>query len=131
MRWALDTNTLIYFFKGEGNVAAELLSRPPSDIGVPSIALFELEVGIAESTSPKKRLSQLRELLKVVRVIPFDDRAAQASAGIRAGLEMKGTPIGPYDVLIAGSALAHGVTLVTRNTKEFSRVDGLSLESWF
>jgi len=67
----------------------------------------------------------------VVRVIPFDDRAAQASAGIRAGLEMKGTPIGPYDVLIAGSALAHGVTLVTRNTKEFSRVDGLSLESWF
>ena len=131
MRWALDTNTLIYFFKGEGNVAAELLSRPPSDIGVPSIALFELEVGIAKSASPKKRLSQLRELLKVVRVIPFDDRAAQASAGIRAGLEMKGAPIGPYDVLIAGSALAHGVTLVTRNTKEFSRVDGLSLESWF
>lgn len=131
MRWALDTNTLIYFFKGEGNVAAELLSRPPSDIGVPSIALFELKVGIAKSTSPKKRLSQLRELLKVVRVIPFDDRAARASAGIRAGLEMKGTPIGPYDVLIAGSALAHGVTLVTRNTKEFSRVDGLSLESWF
>ena len=131
MRWALDTNTLIYFFKGEGNVVAELLSRPPSDIGIPTIALFELEVGIAKSSSPKKRLSQLRELLNVVYVIPFDDRAASASAGVRAALEIKGTPIGPYDVLIAGSALAHGVTLVTRNTKEFSRVEGLTLESWF
>jgi len=131
VRWALDTNTLIYFFKGEGNVVAELLSRPPSDIGIPTIALFELEVGIAKSSSPKKRLSQLRELLNVVYVIPFDDRAARASAGVRAALEIKGTPIGPYDVLIAGSALAHGVTLVTRNTKEFSRVEGLTLESWF
>ena len=131
MRWALDTNTLIYFFKGEGSVVAELLSRPPSDIGIPTIALFELEVGIAKSSSPKKRLSQLRELLNVVYVIPFDDRAARASAGVRAALEIKGTPIGPYDVLIAGSALAHGVTLVTRNTKEFSRVEGLTLESWF
>jgi len=131
VRWALDTNTLIYFFKGEGNVVAELLSRPPSDIGIPTIALFELEVGISKSSSPKKRLSQLRELLNVVYVIPFDDRAARASAGVRAALEIKGTPIGPYDVLIAGSALAHGVTLVTRNTKEFSRVEGLTLESWF
>ena len=131
MRWVLDTNTLIYFFKGEGNVVAELLSRSPGDIGIPSIALFELEVGIAKSSSPNKRLSQLRDLLSVVNVIPFDDRAARTSAGVRATLEMKGTPIGPNDVLIAGSALAHGAILVTRHTKEFSRVEGLSLESWF
>ncbi len=62
----------------------------------------------------------------MVRVIPFDGREAPASARIRAGLEMKGTPIAPYDVRIAGSALAFGVTVVTRNIKEFSRVDGLS-----
>ena len=67
----------------------------------------------------------------MVCVTPFDDRAARASAGIIAGLEMKGTPIGPYDALIAGLALPLGVTLVMRNTKKFSRVDGLSLESWF
>ena len=64
----------------------------------------------------------MRELLAVVCVIPFDDRAVRSAASVRSALEMKGTPIGPYDVFIAGSALVQGVTLVTRNTEEFSRV---------
>jgi tRNA(fMet)-specific endonuclease VapC len=129
--WDLDTNTLIYFFRDEGNVAKEILSRSPSAIGIPSIALFELEVGIAKSISPRKRPGQLEQLTSVVQILPFCAAEAQASAAIRSRLENKGTPIGPYDVLIAGTAKACGATLVTRNTREFRRVQGSALENWY
>jgi len=129
--WVLDTNTLIYFFKDEGNVAREILARSPSAIGIPSIVLYELEVGIAKSTSPRKRLGQLEQLTSIVQTLPFAAAEAQASAAIRASLEKKGTPIGPYDVLIAGTAKARSATLVTRNTREFKRVQGLALENWY
>jgi tRNA(fMet)-specific endonuclease VapC len=129
--WVLDTNTLIYFFKGEGNVAKELLARSPSTIGIPSIVLYEIEVGIAKSTSPHKRSGQLEQLTAVVKPLPFGAAEARESAAIRSSLEEKGTPIGPYDVLIAGTAKACNGTLVTRNIREFERVDGLKLENWF
>jgi len=129
--WVLDTNTLIYFFRGEGNVGKEILSRSPSDIGIPSIVLYELEVGIAKSTSPRKRLGQLEELTAVLQTLPFGAAEARVSAAIRSNLEKKGRPIGPYDVLIAGTAKACNATLVTRNTREFKRVQGLALEDWY
>lgn len=129
--WVLDTNTLVYFFKGEGNVAREMLARSPSTLGIPSIVRYELEVGIAKSTSPRKRMAQLEDLAAVVETLPFGVAEARASAAIRSTLENKGMPIGPYDVLIAGTAKARGATLVTRNTREFERVDGLALENWY
>jgi tRNA(fMet)-specific endonuclease VapC len=129
--WALDTNTLIYFFRGEGNVGKEILSRSPSDIGIPSIVLYELEVGIAKSTSPRKRMGQLEELTAVVQTLPLGAAEARVSAAIRSNLEKKGKPIGPYDVLIAGTAKACNATLITRNTREFKRVQGLVLEDWY
>lgn len=129
--WVLDTNTLIYFFRGEGNVGKEILSRSPSDIGIPSIVLYELEVGIAKSTSPRKRMGQLEELTAVVQTLPLGAAEARVAAAIRSNLEKKGKPIGPYDVLIAGTAKACNATLVTRNTREFKRVQGLVLEDWY
>lgn len=129
--WVLDTNTLIYFFKGTGQVANNLLKRSPRDIGIPSIVLFELEVGIAKSSSPEKRMKQLEAFTAVTQQLPFGDKEAKASARIRAKLENKGRPIGPYDLLIAGIAVAHGATLVTRNTAEFERIKNLKLENWF
>ena len=59
MKYVLDTNTLIYFFKGQGNVPQRLLATPPTEIGIPAIVLFELEVGFAKSKSPQKRKAQL------------------------------------------------------------------------
>lgn len=129
--WVLDTNTLIYFFKGEGRVAERMLARAPQDIGIPAIVLYELQVGIAKSASPEKRSEQLAELTSVVQVLPFHQREAKAAAEIRATLESKGQPIGPCDTLIAGTALAHGSILVSRNIREFGRVDQLRLEDWF
>ena len=129
--YLLDTNTLIYFFKGMGRVAENVLSRSPKEIAVPSIVLFELEVGIAKSDNPEKRQQQLNALMSVVSTISFTYAEAKAAAIIRAQLEKAGTPIGPYDTLIAGTALRADCVLVTHNTKEFSRVEGLRIEDWF
>lgn len=131
MKYALDTNTLIYFFKGMGQVAPKLLAQAPGDILLPAIVLYELETGIAKSQSPAKRREQLNELLKVIQVIPFDAKAALIAADIRADLEQQGRMIGPLDNLIAASALAAGAILVTRNTSEFARISGLMLENWY
>ena len=131
MKYVLDTNTLIYFFKGVGNVKNRLLSVPPSEILLPAIVLFELELGIAKSSSPRKRISQLKDFTALVNVIPFGPAEAKAAAQIRAKLEKKGIPIGPYDVLIAACAKANNLILVTHNLKEFKRIEGLRVEDWF
>ena len=129
--YIVDTNTLIYFFKGMGRVPGKFLEVSPKDMGIPSVVLYELEYGIAKSTSPRKRQSQLKELCSLVEVLPFGNEEARVSALIRANLEKKGTPIGAYDVLIAGTALVNQGILVTNNTKEFARVPKLKLENWY
>ncbi len=129
--WVLDTNTLIYFFKGEGRVADNLLARAPRDIGIPTIVVYELELGIAKSASPAQRRRQLGELTSIVQVLGFHQREAEAAAAVRAALENEGRPIGPYDTLIAGTALAHGSILVTHNTREFGRISDLRVEDWY
>ncbi|MEZ5539887.1 MAG: type II toxin-antitoxin system VapC family toxin [Pseudomonadales bacterium] len=129
--WVLDTNTLIYFFKGVGRVSETLLSHTPSDIAVPAIVLYELEVGIAKSSSPTKRRQQLQAFVAATQVLAFGVKEAQAAAQIRASLEKSGQPIGAHDVLIAATALAQKATLVTHNTKEFGRIKSLELEDWF
>lgn len=128
--FVLDTNTVIFYFKGLHGVAKTLLATPPSEIAIPCVVLFELETGIAKSNAPEKRRQQLGELLRVTRLLPFDAAAARASATIRASLESAGTPIGPMDTLIAGTALAAGATLVSNNRDEFARVSGLRVLDW-
>ena len=131
MKYVLDTNTLIHFFKGAGRVADRLLAIPPGEIGIPTIVLYELEVGIAKSRSPQKRTAQFREFTSLVNILPFGFAEAKAAATIRAKLETKGVPIGPYDILIAATALASNCILVTHNKGEFERVDELKVEDWF
>jgi len=114
-----------------GNVAKNLLSKSPKDIAIPSIALFELEVGIAKSKSPMKRRQQLESLVSIMTTFPFDTKEAKFAAAIRVDLEKSGQPLGPYDTLIAGTALGTNSTLVTHNTKKFSRIKNLSIEDWF
>ncbi len=129
--YILDTNTLIYFFKGMGNVAKKLLSKSPKNILIPSIVLYELEVGIAKSAQPDKRRKQLETLISRVDIAPFDAKEAKITAQIRANLESQGTPIGAYDTLIAGTSLSNNAILVTHNIKEFQRVERLEVEDWY
>jgi len=127
----LDTNTLIYFFKGLGAVSDNLFRQSPKDIFIPSIVIYELEVGIAKSNNPKKRKQQLNLLLEQIQIIDFCEKEAKESAKIRATLEKIGTPIGPMDTLIAGCAIANDLILVTNNTKEFERVERLRVVNWY
>ena len=129
--WVLDTNTLIYFFKGQGNVSDALLRHAPRDLGIPAIVLYELQVGIAKSTSPKKRRDQLNAMAQASQVLPFGPAEAEAAAQIRVNQERLGRPIGPYDLLIAGTAVSQNGILVTRNVREFGRIEGLRVEDWY
>jgi tRNA(fMet)-specific endonuclease VapC len=131
MRYVLDTNTLIYFFKGLGDVSRHMLAHAPSELAIPAVVLIELEVGIAKSTSPRKRKSQLQELTELVKVLPFGIAESKSAAQIRVKLEKKGLSIGPYDVLIGATALANNMCLVTHNQREFGRIKGLKFEDWY
>ena len=127
----LDTNTLIYLFKQQGQVAAHLQSHSAHEVFIPSVVLFELEYGVLRSTRPAQQRAGIDLALKAYGVVGMDYASAKAAASIKHTLEMAGTPIGPCDQLIAGIAVANGMTLVTRNTREFERVPGLRVENWF
>lgn len=127
----LDTNTLIYYFKGKGNVAERLLGTPPDQLALSTISLFELETGLRKSSNASARRRQLNALTHVLQVWGFDQAAASAAAEVRAALETRGKPIGPMDNLIAGIALAHGATLVSHDLQEFSRVPRLAVVDWY
>jgi tRNA(fMet)-specific endonuclease VapC len=128
--YVLDANAVIHFFKGMGGVAKRLLATPPAEIALPAVALYELEVGRLKSVNPERRRRELEELSTFVAILPFGPEEAAAAAQVRADLERVGLTIGPYDVLIAGTALSHRATLVTNNTSEFGRVRGLVIEDW-
>jgi tRNA(fMet)-specific endonuclease VapC len=129
--FALDTNTVVHALKGAGEVGRRLASTSPREISIPAVVLYELEVGVARSATPVRRRVALASLLKAVRILPFDEACARAAAEVRVALESAGTPIGPVDTLIAGTALAQSAILVTHNTKEFSRVPGLRIVDWY
>ncbi len=129
--YVLDTNSVVFFFKGEGRVGERLLETKPLDVALPAIVLYELEVGVLRSGAPGRRRQQLDTLLDATRVLPFGPSEARVAAQIRADLQRSGEGIGPLDTLIAATALAHRATLVTHNTREFRRVRGLGLEDWY
>jgi tRNA(fMet)-specific endonuclease VapC len=90
----------------------------------------ELRYGCLRSAKPGANLTNIRSLLQPYRSLAFDDAAADHFARIRRQLESQGMMIGPFDLQIASIAIAKGCTLVTHNTREFSRVTGLALEDW-
>jgi tRNA(fMet)-specific endonuclease VapC len=129
--YLLDTNTVIYFFKGMGRVSEHLLQTDRREVAIPAISLFELETGVAKAKSSERLRSQLDSFVSAIRIVPFEGCTARVAARIRATLETRGTPVGPLDTLIAATALSCNATLVTHNTREFSRVSDLSLEDWY
>jgi tRNA(fMet)-specific endonuclease VapC len=131
MRYLLDTNICIYLIK---RCPSEVLERfkqhSPQDVAISTITLFELQHGIEKSQYRQRSEDALAKFLLPLNLINLDRFSATEAATIRAQLEKKGMPIGPYDLLIAGLARSRGMTLVTSNTKEFERVVGLHLENW-
>lgn len=128
--YLLDTNILGYFFQRQGGVAERIYAHPPQLLYVPSVAILEIEFGLGASSRPGKYRTQLDWVLNNFRIADLDAEAAQAAGHLRHVLEKAGTPIGTYDLLIAGIALARHLIVVTRNTREFERVPGLRVENW-
>ena len=131
MTWMLDTNACIRYLNGQSpGVRRRIDAAKPSDLVVCSVVKAELFFGAAKSNDPSRTLANQQRFLNRFVSLPFDDRAADAYARIRAALHVAGSPIGPNDLLIAAIAVANGVTLVTHNTSEFGRVRNLSVEDW-
>jgi tRNA(fMet)-specific endonuclease VapC len=132
VKYLLDTNTCVQFLRhGTASpVAARLAAVNPGDVTLWSVVVGELLFGAWRSRNAAKNLADVRTFAAGFSSLSFDDRAADEYAKIRADLAAKGTPIGPNDLLIAAIALANGLTLVTHNTIEFSRVPGLTLNDW-
>jgi tRNA(fMet)-specific endonuclease VapC len=130
----LDTNIAIYVINRRIPTVRFRLAeqlRLGTEIGFPAIALFELRYGHARSDRRAESDRLLAEFLAPgIVVLPFESEDAAHAGDIRANLESKGTPIGPYDCLIAAQARRRGATLVTANIREFGRVPGLLLADW-
>jgi tRNA(fMet)-specific endonuclease VapC len=131
MKFILDTNTCIRYISGRSPAVRNKLQRQhPADITLCAIVKAELFYGAMKSVNPGLTLAEQARFFNRFSSLAFDDVAARIFGEIRADLARKGTPIGPYDLQIAAIALANRLTLVTHNTREFSRVDGLNLEDW-
>jgi len=131
MLYLLDTNVCIRLLNGTSTaVQQRLAATNRSDVVVCSVVKAELFYGAMRSRNPDQTLTRYREFLEPFASLPFDDEAAITYGQIRADLARKGTPIGPNDLQIAAIALIHNLTLITHNTAEFNRVDGLPLEDW-
>jgi len=131
MIYLLDSNVCIQYLRGRNLLVRQRLSaKPVQDIRLCSVVKSELYLGALRSANPAANRSKIDAFVGPYLSLAFDDAAADVHATIRHHLERLGTPIGPYDLQIAAMALAHGHTVVTHNTGEFSRVPGLLLEDW-
>lgn len=130
MKYMLDTNTCIFIIKKDENVLSHLKKIDFKEICISSITLSELEFGVAKGMHSEKNQKALDAFVYNFSILPFDRDAAHEYGKIRADLEKIGNPIGGMDMLIAAHAKSQKLILVTNNTKEFIRVDGLNIEDW-
>lgn len=131
MPFLLDTNVRIEYLRGRNLPLRERMrAMDPELVLTCSIVVAELLYGAFRSNDVPGNLRLIEEFLADVETIPFDDESAHAFGLLKSNLQRKGMVIGPYDLQIAAVALVHGLTLVTGNVGEFSRVDGLTIENW-
>ena len=131
MTYLLDTCVIIDLIKGDANTIETLKSKSPNLVAISTITEFELRYGLEQSTKrTSKSQSIVEAILSEVNILSFESKEAAKAAEIRNHLRALGTPIGPYDFLIAATALANDLILVTSNEKEFTRIQGLKIENW-
>ena len=129
MRYLLDTDSVSYALRGQGNVGDRIKKHRPSELCISAITLAELRFGADRKTS--RKLHGLIDVFSAaIEVAPFDEGAAAEFGRIGSLLAERGTPIGEFDILIAAHAVALRCTLITNNTRHFAKVPGLSLENW-
>lgn len=131
MIYMLDTNICIYIIKKKPVRVFEIFNAlKVGDVCISSITLAELQYGVYKSQFPERNKIALANFLAPITILPFSDRASVFYGRIRAALEKRGQNIGSYDLLIAAHALSEELILITNNTKEFSRIQNLTLKNW-
>jgi len=131
MTYLLDTCILSLFARGDPGVLARVKNTPPEKVFLSVVTLMEIDYGLALHPERAQRLRPVLDaFIGAVTVLDYDRASAKATASIRAALRARGTPVGPYDALLGGVAVAHGLIMVTANRSEFSRIEGLVVEDW-
>ena len=131
MRYMLDTNVCIYLIKNRSDTLLNRMRRfRTAELGVSVVTVAELQYGVAKSQQKERNQAALEVFLLPLDIAPLSLDATVVYGAIRADLEREGRPIGPLDTLIAAHALSLDVPLVTNNTREFARVEGLRVEDW-
>ncbi len=130
LKYMLDTNIVIYTMKNRPRQVKKRFQQNDGRMAVSAVTLGELLFGAEHSQEVEKNLADIEALIARLEVLPFESKAAYHFGQIRAALYKAGSPIGAYDMMIAGHARALGLVLVTNNHKEFQRVPGLLLENW-
>jgi len=128
VKYLLDANAVIAILKGDARFIARLKRHAPADFAIPSIVAHELFYGAYRRHRVAENLARVEAIQ--FEALEFDREDARIAGQMRAAMSLAGTPIGPYDGLIAGQALARDLTLVTHNVREFQRVSGLKIEDW-
>ncbi|HEX8044515.1 type II toxin-antitoxin system VapC family toxin [Rhizobium sp.] len=128
MKYLLDSNAVIALMKGHPGFVAEIRKHKPQDFAIPAIVAHELFYGAYKGQRVADNLARVDALQ--FETLDFDREDARKAGEIRAALAILGTPIGAYDVLIAGQAVARDLILITHNVREFQRVENLRFEDW-
>lgn len=126
----LDTNTVSDYLKGSGRVGERFRQVPAGQITISSVTAYELFCWAEHARWGVRRVRALDAFVAALETVRLDLAEARTAAILRARMEQQGNPLGPLDHLIAGIAVHHNMTLITRNLAEFKRVPGLRIENW-
>ncbi|AAO54576.1 MULTISPECIES: type II toxin-antitoxin system tRNA(fMet)-specific endonuclease VapC [Pseudomonas] len=130
LKYMLDTNICIFTIKNKPVSVREAFNLHHGQLCISAITLMELVYGAEKSSSPERNLAVVEGFAARLELLPYDSDAAAHTGMIRAELARAGTPIGPYDQMIAGHARSLGLVVITNNQREFQRVEGLRVEDW-
>jgi tRNA(fMet)-specific endonuclease VapC len=130
IKFMLDSNICIFTIKNKPQIVREAFNLHDGQLCISAVTLMELIYGAEKSATPEKNLAVVESFAARLEVLPFDNEAAAHTGMIRSELARAGTPIGPYDYMIAGHARSRGLIVVTNNLREFERVPGLRVEDW-
>jgi len=130
LKFMLDTNICIFTLKNRPQEVRDAFKLHHGQMCISTVTLMELIYGAEKSTCPERNLADIEGFAARLEVLKYDQDAAAHTGQLRAELAKAGTPIGPYDQMIAGHARSQGLILVTNNRREFDRVPGLRIEDW-
>lgn len=130
LQYMLDTNICIYVMKRYPAAMMDRFNALADRLCISAVTLGELQYGAEKSARRLESIAAIDAFVARLDTVAFSAKAAMHFGDIRAALERAGRPIGPFDLLIAAHARAEGLTLVTNNTREFDRVEGLKVENW-